>query len=129
MSDTNQRTFQDELRRLDAQLESLNKIVAELARQLQELLPGAITTAAVLWAAIGTDGTRAVVWGLGDTPKAAIADADAHDDDWRSGGWGTCEISPALAADVRAGKIDCDGLGIAVQVRDGQIIGAEVRQP
>lgn len=79
-------------------------------------------------AAIGSDGTRPVVWGLGETGEAAIADADSQDsNDWRHGGWDTCEVSPTIAARIEDGEIDCETLGIAVRVRDGQITHVEVR--
>lgn len=56
------------------------------------------------YAAIGTDGTREVVWGLGDTEEAAMLDAAAQDEaagvDLRAE-----QISEAQAAVVEAGDV------------------------
>lgn len=75
-------------------------------------------------AAIGTDGTRPVVWGVGETPDAAMADAEAQDADWDSGGWDTCEILAWTAGRIRAGTVDCGDLGIRVTMRGGDIWSA-----
>ena len=84
---------------------------------------GAVVSSAV--AAIGSDGTRPVVWGLGETVEAARVDAIEHLDDCA---W-AAEREPADYADdtivryadvddeqrtrIVAGEIDCADLGIA----------------
>lgn len=84
----------------------------------------------VMIAAIGSDGTRPVVWGIGETEETAFADADTQGSyDWRTGGWATCEVPPEIVARIQTGVVDCATLGIAVFWLDGQIIHAEVRSP
>jgi len=84
---------------------------------------GAVVSSAV--AAIGLDGLRLVVWGLGETVEAARVDAIEHLDDCA---W-VAEREPAEYADdtivryadvddeqrtrIVAGEIDCADLGIA----------------
>ena len=84
---------------------------------------GAVVSSAV--AAIGSDGTRPVVWGLGETVEAARIDAIERLDDCA---W-AAEREPAEYADdtivryedvtdeqrarIVAGEIDCADLGIA----------------
>lgn len=74
-------------------------------------------------AAIGTDGRRPVVWGLGATTEWAIAEARRENADWGSQGSATVEIDDDTAA-----AIDPAALGIAVEVgRDGRIKDATWR--
>lgn len=92
-----------------------------------------ITPHCTYFAAIGTDGLRPIVWGLGTTADGAREDAASECDlacgtGWDSDGSTTVEITPAMAARIEAGIIDPGLLGIAVLVdRDGKIVGAEVR--
>ncbi len=79
-------------------------------------------------AAIGTDGTRPVVWGLGLTAADAIAEATEHEPTWDQHGRATCEIPADLAARIDGGTIDCGTLGIWVSIdHRGRINGAAVR--
>lgn len=79
-------------------------------------------------AAIGTDGRRFVVWGLGSTEDAARRDAYSWDETWSRGRGSVClSISRELAARVEDGEVDCDTLGISVTLdAHGFIVGAEV---
>lgn len=52
------------------------------------------------FAAIGTDGTRPVVWGLGDTEEAALVDAGLQD------GVDGVELRTEPVSDVQASKIE-----------------------
>lgn len=61
------------------------------------------------YVAIGTDGTRPVVWGLGDTYESALADAAGQED---SDADRAVEVSEEIAAAVRAGEVSCEALGI-----------------
>lgn len=77
------------------------------------------------YAAIGTDGMREVVWGLGSTEAAAEADAREQEDppeDLR-----TLPITAAAADAVRAGTVGLDGRG-GLTVRDGVIEVADGRR-
>lgn len=76
-------------------------------------------------AAIGTDGTRPVVWGLGDTNGEARTDALQTEETWASGGHAYVEVPEHVSARVLEGQIDCNTLGITVEVRDGRITAAE----
>lgn len=82
-------------------------------------------------AAVGTDGTRAVVWGIGrsETREAhavahAVMDAEHFDAKWNSNGGFTTEITEEVYTRIRAGEVSCDDLGIAYRVHDGKIEGA-----
>lgn len=77
-----------------------------------------------VYAAIGTDGTRPVVWGLGATPELARADAASRESTWSSGGDATVLIPASVARGILAGHVSCDSLGIVVEVRDGEIVDA-----
>lgn len=76
-------------------------------------------------AAIGSDGTRPVVWGLGETRAEAVSDAYTTEETWAGDGAAYVEIDERTAARVLEGQIDCDALGIAVTARDGKIVDAE----
>jgi hypothetical protein len=79
-----------------------------------------------LIAAIGSDGTRPVVWGVGSGEDAAREDAAR----WLEHPQPLicCEVTAGIATRIEAGEVDCRALGIAVRVdRDGEIIDAEVR--
>lgn len=57
-------------------------------------------------AAVGTDGTRPVVWGLGRSRKAALRDAAAQSDGtWTVGDLECHEITARQAAKVRRGSV------------------------
>jgi hypothetical protein len=66
------------------------------------------------FAAIGSDGTREVVWGLGDSEEAAEAEAlrEAAASDVDPELTRTVEISDDVDTRIRAGEVDCEGLGI-----------------
>lgn len=74
------------------------------------------------FAAIGTDGTRPVVWGLGWSPGLARLDAESFDKNWDSNGGFTVEVSEEIAERVIAGEVSCDAIGIAVKMRDGKVV-------
>lgn len=77
-------------------------------------------------AAIGIDGTRPVVWGLGVTADAAIAEACEQEPTWDSQGRATCVVSADLVTQIEGGIVDCKTLGITVSVdQRGWIDGAE----
>lgn len=76
------------------------------------------------YAAISTDGTRPVVWGLGSTEEEARAEAAAEASGWSSGGDATVAIPASVADRIRAGEVSCEALGIVVEVRDGEVVGA-----
>lgn len=71
---------------------------------------GAVVSA---YAAVGTDGLRDVVWGLGDTPEAALEDAArwlAEERPVRTAeALDLHEVSEERAAAVRAGDVVWDG--------------------
>ena len=79
------------------------------------------------YAAIGTDGRRPVVWGLGDTAEDARCDAVIEEETWDSDGSATVRIPASVADRIRGGEVSCELLGIVVEVRDGEIVGAEYR--
>ena len=77
-------------------------------------------------AAVGHDGFRPVVWGVGSDEDAAREDAAR----WLEHPQNLicCEVPAAIAARIEAGEVDCEALGIGVRVdRDGEIVDAEVR--
>lgn len=76
-------------------------------------------------AAIGSDGRRPVVWGIGETAAEARTDAFETEETWSSDGHAYVDIPERVAARVIEGSIDCVALGIAVTVRDGRIVGAD----
>lgn len=75
--------------------------------------------------AIGTDGTRPVVWGLGETRDEARTDALQTEETWGSGGRAYIGVPDHVAARVLEGQVDCNALGITVDVRNGRIVAAE----
>lgn len=66
------------------------------------------------FAAVGDDGTRPVVWGLGDTEAQARRDAEdqAYEFDCSTGILTLHEISDELARRIETGEIDAVALGI-----------------
>lgn len=69
-----------------------------------------MTTPAGDWyAAIGDDGTRPVVWGLGETAEGALDDARAQDADPLAIDR-VVRISPERAAEIDAGNVDASDL-------------------
>jgi hypothetical protein len=59
-----------------------------------------------MFAAVGTDGTRAVVWGVGATEAAALTDASSHDDgSFEIGDLETHEITAVQALIVQEGDV------------------------
>jgi hypothetical protein len=72
-----------------------------------------MTTKTTQFAAIGTDGTRPVVWGLGATEDEAEEDARAQDD---AGDVKliTVEVTAEQAARIEAGEVSVATLGIAL---------------
>lgn len=75
--------------------------------------------------AIGTDGRRPVVWGIGSTTAAAIDDAWQQScGSWDDQGSATCEVTADVATRVWRGEVACESLGIVVEVRRGEIVGA-----
>jgi hypothetical protein len=80
-------------------------------------------------AAIGTDGTRPVVWGLGDTEATARHDARYYDVNWADGGSALAVVSQLTVTLIKQGEVSCEALGITVHCdRNGKIISAEVAQ-
>jgi formylmethanofuran dehydrogenase subunit B len=82
------------------------------------------------YVAIGSDGFRPVVWGLGGTKTEAVANAVQHAADecaWADEGSAFCVVPAALALRIEEGENVCEALGIAVGVKDGRIVSAEVR--
>lgn len=80
-------------------------------------------------AAIGSDGCRPVVWGLGPTVDSAIADAvgQDHDGTWADDGSATCEVNQEIVDRIQQhGIVDCEDLSIQVSVSYGMIVGAMV---
>lgn len=61
------------------------------------------------FAAIGTDGTRNVVWGLGDSEDAALADAAGQED--VPADLTTRAVTAADAEAIEAGDVDAASLG------------------
>jgi hypothetical protein len=57
----------------------------------------------MMFAAVGTDGTRAVVWGIGATADEALEDAAAQDD--YAGPLETHEITAVQALIVQEGDV------------------------
>lgn len=80
------------------------------------------------YVAIGNDGQRAVVWGVGLTYDESLEDASAwmpHPQYVRS--LYVLAVSEELADRVEAGTVACSDLGIAVRYdAHGAIVGAEV---
>lgn len=66
------------------------------------------------YAAIGSDGTREVVWGLGDTAEAAESEAcqAGRDSGCDPELVRTVEVTPAQAARIQAGEVGARDLGI-----------------
>jgi len=61
-------------------------------------------------AAIGTDGTRDVVWGLGETEEAARADAST----WLAGACGApVELRFAAVSSETAARVEMGVVGVA----------------
>jgi hypothetical protein len=76
-------------------------------------------------AAVGHDGFRPVVWGVGSDEDAAREDAArwlAHPQNL------ICvEVNQLVATRIEAGEVDCEALGIGVRVdRDGEIVDADL---
>ena len=68
-------------------------------------------------AAIGSDGTRPVVWGVGRTERSARRDAESGGGDARC----CVEVDRATVARIRRGEIHCAALGILVTIsRNGE---------
>lgn len=88
--------------------------------------PAPVRPAPVHYAAIGTDGARPVVWGLGSDASGATWDAYDQDDSdgWEMQGTAVVRVSRQVAKRIRAGEVSCETLGISVEVRDGRIVGA-----
>jgi hypothetical protein len=76
-------------------------------------------------AAIGTDGTRPVVWGLGATVEEATAEARrwAGDIGEDLDMIGTVEVDAERAARIEAGDIDANDL--VRRTRDGRVVVKE----
>ena len=75
-------------------------------------------------ALIDTDGTRLVVWGLGDTEGAALADAEQWDYMTDTGPTGLrgewqryAEVSDEQAAAIEAGAVDWEGVSYYIDGR------------
>lgn len=66
-------------------------------------------------AAVGSDGTRLVVWGLGRTAPAALRDADTQEG--TPADLETHEITPRMAAAVRRGHVEWSSLRQAARTR------------
>lgn len=66
------------------------------------------------YAAIGTDGTREVVWGLGDTAAAAESNAasEAAESDCDPALTRTIRVSSEIATRVIGGEVSAAALGI-----------------
>lgn len=73
-------------------------------------------------AAIGDDGTRPVVLGVGADEQRAARDVDEDQGEIAC----YAEVDAATYAKIRAGEVSCESLGISVVVRDGQIVDAEL---
>lgn len=65
------------------------------------------------YAAIGDDGTRPVVWGLGASHAEALADAALQNDGDDVGALNVVVITAEQAERIRAGEVSTDVLGIA----------------
>lgn len=64
-------------------------------------------------AAIGTDGMREVVWGLGDDEASCLADAALQNDGKDVGELRLVSVSEQQAERIRAGVVAVSALGIA----------------
>ena len=70
------------------------------------------------YAAIGTDGTRPVVWGLGESPEEAREDAmgqlreQLEDPDCESNYWLTLPITTEQATLIEGGEVSTEALGV-----------------
>ena len=64
------------------------------------------------FAAIGDDGMRPVVWGIGETERLARRDAEeqAHDSCCGTGDLRIVEVSAERAARIEAGDVDASDL-------------------
>lgn len=62
------------------------------------------------FAAIGDDGVRPVVWGLGDTPEAALLDAREQDGIDAGADLHVMPITRDQQAAIRCGDVDASGL-------------------
>lgn len=71
------------------------------------------------YAAIGTDGTREVVWGLGATEEDAEAEAreQARDAECDPELLRTVAVTDEQAERIRAGVVGADDLGLGAEVR------------
>ena len=66
-------------------------------------------------AAVGTDGLRLVVWGLGTDEQDALEDAAPYTSDaYPMPSLTTIEVDREQEARIIAGEIDCASLGIEV---------------
>jgi hypothetical protein len=80
-------------------------------------------------AVIGDGGYCPVVWGLGETLDAALADARFYAGDvfdWTAEGWVALKVTPHIVAKIAAGVIDCERLGISITLKHGRIVHAEL---
>ena len=62
------------------------------------------------YAAVSNNEMEPIVWGLGDSPDEAIADANAQMDDGDITGsrdWDVCQISPEAVELVEEGTVIC----------------------
>jgi len=65
-----------------------------------------VETGATMFAAVGNDGTREVVWGIGETAEAALEDAASQaDGSFNIGTLETHAITAAQAAVVASGDV------------------------
>lgn len=74
----------------------------------------ASTKARKMFAAIGDDGTRPVVWGLGSTEEAATADArsELREAGVRSELTHVVQVTARQAASIRQGVVSVEALGL-----------------
>ncbi len=78
-------------------------------------------------AAIGTDGVRPVVWGLGETEAHARNEARYYDAAWASRGSAFVEVTPDIVARIKAGEVDCATLGIETRCDScGRLVDAKL---
>lgn len=79
--------------------------------------------------AIGNDGTRAVVWGMGATVEAALREGRRYLADTTSPNEPlvTLEVPAHIAREVEAGDCSCAALDIDVTVRNGVITSAKLK--
>ena len=77
-------------------------------------------------AVIGDDGTRPVVWGLGEDAESALADAQQWTDPGALANVAYVDVTPEQADRILAGAVDCVALNIRVTYDRGGSIHAEV---